>query len=106
METYTVFDRRDIDMERVKSLHTLMTACEAEGVEITHVYYFQNGFQVLFKDIAGDAILHDGSYANHWGYWETIGMPWDYGDVSTHDSEDLASMLGKLIRGEWKDEEE
>lgn len=103
MTTYTEYDAREIELDRVLSLTKLLTACEKEGVEIAKVLYFQNGFQVLFKDIEGDAILHDHSYAKNWGYWETMGMPWDYGDVSTHDPEELASMLGKLRRGEWKE---
>lgn len=103
MTTYTEYDAREIELDRVLSLTKLLTTCEKEGVEIAKVLYFQNGFQVLFKDIKGDAILHDHSYAKNWGYWETIGMPWDYGDVSTHDPEELASMLGKLRRGEWEE---
>lgn len=105
------FHRQEIPVDRVMSLAALASRLENEDVKINKVFLYQNGFQILFKDIPGDAIIHDGSYASDWGYFETIGMPWNNGDVSVHSPKILSRMLGALKRGEdWeaieKEEEE
>lgn len=51
---------------------------------------------------------------NDWndsGRWETIGFPWDKGDVSVHRAAHLAHMVSRLNRGEeynesWEEWEE
>ncbi len=98
------FCRQEIPLERVMSLTELVKACEANKVEISKVHFFQNGFQVLFADLPGDAILHDGSCGRKFGMWETIGYPWDYNDVSVHEPDVLAKMLAALKSGkDWQE---
>lgn len=97
------FHPQELNVERVCALSELVSACKKEDVKITKAYFYQNGFQVQFEDIPGDAILHDGSYGKIWCHFETIGMPWDNDDVSVHDPETLAKLLGALKRGEdWE----
>ena len=105
------FHPQNIPVDRVMALAALASSMERECIEFSKVNLYQNGFQVMFKDIPGDAIIHDHSYASNWGYFETIGMPWDNDDVSVHPPKTLAKMLGALKRGEdWeaieKEEEE
>lgn len=99
-ESLVKFTRQEIDIGRVESLARLVAACQKNEVELQQVFLYQNGFQVLFKDLPGDAILHDGSYGRNQFDWETIGYPWDGEDVSVHEPEELAGLLGKLKRGE------
>ena len=103
MEEFNNFTPIAIDLVRANSLAELLTACKESNVEVTKVLFFQNGFQVLFNGIEGDAILHDNSYGRSAGLWESYQMPWDGDDVSVH----TASALVKLIRAEldgidWK----
>ena len=92
-----------LDKDRVMSMCELLQQCDEEGVEINEVFSYMNGFLITFKDIPGDAVLHDGSYARHLCFWETISMPWDGEDVSTHDPITLGKLLGALKRGEdWE----
>lgn len=105
INNYTNYTQVAINVERVKSLSKLIRACKKEGVEINKVFFYQNGFTVTFNGVNGDAILHDNSYGREDYSWETIGMPWDYGDVSVHTAKELAMLLGQLKRGEWKEEE-
>lgn len=105
INNYTNYTQVELNVERVKSLSKLIRACKKEGVEINKVFFYQNGFTVTFKGMKGDAILHDGSYGKETYSWETMGMPWDYDDVSEHTAKELATLLGQLKRGEWKEEE-
>lgn len=87
----------------VNGLIALVEACAENGVKITEIRYYMNGFRVLFDVEGGDAILHDGSYGRHSGEWETIGFPWDGDDVSVHDAATLARLLAALKNGEdWE----
>lgn len=87
---------------------------------IDKVFAFQNGWAVTFEGFKGDAICHDHSYGspcyggcfndsvhtNDWnrcGRWETLGFPWDNGNVSVHESEWIANALGRLLCGEEYD---
>lgn len=119
------FTALPIDAAYVNSLVNLVNACRENNVTIEKVNHYQHGWAVTFKGYEGDAICHSGSYGspcsmglynseierNDWndcGLWETIGFPWDYGDVSTHTAEELAKMIHKLNMGinEWDNEEE
>ena len=99
-----------IDGAYIATLVALVNACRLQGVNVNTVHSYQNGFRVTFEDFSGDAICHDGSYGspyyhryfdedkyqndfNNEAMWETIGFPWDYGDVSIHTSEELAYYL-------------
>ena len=97
------FEHVSLNLERTLALANLLTACEKHNVEVKEVFYYQNGFQVMFEGTEGDAILHDGSYGKDFCMWETYKFPWDYDDVSVHDAETLAKMIGALQRGEdWE----
>jgi hypothetical protein len=104
-ELDVMFTPREIKMVYVVALSHLVTECEKNNVEIKSVKYFQHGFSVVFKDMpGGDAVIHDNSYARDWGYFETLGMPWDYDDVSTHDPETLAKLIRSYLDGkDWKE---
>lgn len=102
-----VFHRQEIPLERVYALTKLVSLCEKYNVEISKILVFQHGFSVVFKDMRGDAILHDGSYGRLGCDWETIGMPWDGDDVSVHDAETLVRMLDAVLDGrDWREIEE
>ena len=92
-----------VAMEFAHALAQLLTECEKEEIKIKVVKFYMGGFQVLFEDMPGDAICHEGSYAHAFGYWETAGMPWDYGDVSTHSTETLVLLIKEyLAGGDWE----
>lgn len=113
----SVFTPDQIDAAYVNSLVDLVNACRVAGVELDKVCHFQNGWHVTFKGFEGaDAVCHDGSYGspcymagylkqghdNDWsrtGEWETIGFPWDYGDVSVHSAQELALYISALKKG-------
>lgn len=106
-----------IDGAYVLALCELVDKCFIYGVKINTVQTYQNGWRVTFEDFDGDAICHDGSYGspcyygdmvdahqNNWSkrtnyQWETIGYPWDNGDVSVHSASELAFYLAELKRG-------
>ena len=103
MQELTNFTRLPINLTRAEALAELLTACKEEEVEIENLFFFQNGFQIMFKGIEGDAIIHDGSYGRNFGLWETYKMPWDCDDVSVLEADVLAKRLGALKRGEdWE----
>lgn len=116
-----VFTNQQIDAAYVNSLVDLITACRKHNVEIDKVSYYQHGWGITFKHYLGaDAICHSGSMGspcygglyhpeaeqNDWndcGRWETIGFPWDRGDVSVHSAETLALMISALNNGiDWQ----
>lgn len=116
------FTNQQIDAAYVNSLVDLINACRANSVDIDKVSYYQHGWVVTFKDYPdADAICHNGSMGspcygglytpeveeNDWndcGRWETIGFPWDCGDVSVHRAEVLAQMIHALDYGaNWED---
>lgn len=93
----------DIPFRRVAALNTLLDACARHNVAIEQVTVHLNGPRVTFVGFHGDAVLNDWSYGNTHDLWETMGFPWDteQGDeVSVHDAETLASLLGALIAGD------
>ena len=116
------FTPQYIDGAYVNSLVRLVNACNLMGVELDKVSFFQNGFHVTFKGYEGaDAICHDGSYGspcrmgchrdNDWsryGEWETIGFPWDNGDVSYRSAKELASYIALLNSGKnfWEKDDD
>jgi hypothetical protein len=122
------FTNQQVDAAYVNSLVDLVNACRENHVAIDKVAYYQHGWSVTFKGHDGDAICHSGSYGspcygglynpemerNDWnnsGRWETIGFPWDGGDISVHYATHLAHMIGMLNRGEeynesWEEWEE
>ena len=116
------FTNQQIDAAYINSLVDLINACRANSVDIDKVSHYQHGWSVTFKGHPnGDAICHSGSYGspcygglynpevekNDWndcGRWETIGFPWDRGDVSVHRAEVLARMIHALDCGvNWED---
>ena len=102
-EAKFVFNPRDVKLVYIYALAELVEGCKKNNIELTKVKYYQNGFHIEFKDISGDAIIHDNSYANDWGYLETYQMPWDGDDVSTHSPEELVKLLTCLKNGEdWR----
>lgn len=106
METYTNFTSVPMNIGRAKSLATLLTACEKNGIEITVLNFYQNGYHVEFEGISGDAILHDGSYGREYFLWESYGMPWDSDDVSVHDAETLVKLISAVLNGQnWEEVE-
>lgn len=106
-----------IDGAYVLALCELVDKCFIYGVKINTVQTYQNGWRVTFEDFDGDAVCHDGSYGspcyfgdmvdahqNDWSKrtnykWETIGYPWDNGDVSVHSASELAFYLAELKHG-------
>lgn len=97
------FHRFEFDPQRAMSLSVLLTQLETEKVEIDKILFYQRGFMITFKDLPGDAVLHDGSYGRDFYMWETLGLPWDNDGVSVHEPKELARMLGALKRGEdWE----
>lgn len=108
MNTYTNFSCIDIPMNRVSALCNLYTACHFNGVKLEKVSFYQNGFGVTFEGFPmGDAVIHDGTNRNGSEYWETMGFPWDYDDVTKHSPVALARMLAALKRGDnWEDYKE
>ena len=117
------FTPQKIDAAYVNTLVDFINACRLHGTKLDEVRFFQNGWHVTFADCShADAICHDGSYgspcygaaidesahSNDWeksGNWETIGFPWDDGDVSVHDGEELAAMVSAYQRGEYREED-
>ena len=118
------FTNQQVDAAYVNSLVDFVNACRENRVAIDKVLYYQHGWCVTFKGYDGDAICHSGSHGspcygglynpemecNDWndsGKWETIGFPWDNGDVSVHSACALAAMIAALNRGEpWEEWEE
>lgn len=125
MTTYTEFTPKQIDAAYINALVDLVNACSTCNVELDKVQHFQNGWRVTFKGYSGDAVCHDGSYGspnyapqfypettnqNDWeqsGPWETIGFPWDNGDVSVHDADELAYYLYclRINATPWEEDE-
>ena len=89
--------------ERMESLAKLTALCAEHGIAVRKIHVVANGYQVFFEDWCGDAVLHDGSYGQSVCLWETIGFPWDEGDVSTHTVGDLVNLLEKYKNG-WRKE--
>ena len=122
------FTCQQIDGAYVNSLVDLIHACRKYDAIIDKVNVYQHGWLVTFAGCDGDAICHNGSYGSpcygglynpererndwsNWGRWETIGFPWDNGDVSVHNAKCLARMIGALQRGKkynesWEEWEE
>lgn len=116
--TEFAFTRQPIDAAYVNSLVNLVNACREYNVKIDRVSFFQRGWHVTFEGYKhADAICHQHSYGspcygglydptiehNDWdnyGSWETIGFPWDDGDVSVHSADTLARMIHALDTGE------
>ena len=90
----------ELNTERTFALAHFLTACEKEGVKVNGITSVYNGFQVRFEGTEGDAILHDGSVGRGLCLWETYKFPWDEGDVSTHDADELAHMIAEFQKGE------
>ena len=115
-------EKKPIDAAYVNSLVNLINACRAHNVKIDKVSVFLNGWHVTFEGYPhADAICHDGSYGSpcflhihkndwscHSGMWETIGFPWDEGDVSIHTPEELATYIEALNNNEtpWENNED
>ena len=79
-----------------------MSECVRLAVPIPEVAPMFDGFRFSFRDDngkeIGDGIIHCGSY-RHNSCIETMGMPWDDDDVSTHTPQELAILLQKFYYG-------
>lgn len=95
-DSSALFTPMEIPMERVDALVDLVCWCRNLGVEISKISAFQCGFQVMFGNSNGDAICHENSYGHEDGMWETMGFPWDHGDVSVHTAK-LAELLNDYM---------
>ena len=95
-----LFKEQDVPLDYAFALARLLTACQQEKVYVRKIVYFQHGFSVMFEGVQGDAVIHDNSYGHQFQEFETYRMPWDDDDVSVHEPETLAKMLGALKRGE------
>ena len=96
----------DVCEQYINGLNELLSWCRELNITVDKIRFLHHGFQVLFDGMDGDAILHDGSYRHTRHYWETMGMPWDGDDVSTHDAYTLTHMIKTYQDGgdwEWYD---
>ena len=80
-----------------------MSECFRLAVPTPVVATLYDGFRFSFQDDSGkevgDGIIHFGSYHNQ-SEIETLGMPWDKDDVSTHTPQELAILLHEFYYGE------
>lgn len=103
-ELRRMYTPQELNLTYLTALSYLIAGCNDSGIGIKSVNTYMNGFQILFENISGDAIIHDGSYGRATGCIETIGMPWDYDDVSTHDPKHLVKLMKAYLNGErWED---
>lgn len=65
-----------------EALQELENMCEVEGIVITEIKPWFDGYVVKFQGYDGDAACHMGTYGGPEGYWETYHMPWDGSDVT------------------------
>lgn len=103
LKKYTNLTAVPIKSEYIDALVDLHNQCNQRGVSFSNVTFFQNGFCVTFENIDGDAVMHDGTTPYRGYFWETMGMPWDYDDISLHSSIGLAQLLAAYLHGEdWQ----
>lgn len=80
-----------------------ISECYRLAVPIPVIIPFEHGFRFSFRDEndeeIGDGVIHWGSYNND-SQIETMGMPWDEEDVSTHTPQELAILLHEFYYGE------
>ena len=62
-----------------------------------------DGCAVCFYWCDGDFICHNGSYGCNSGLVESIGFPWDNGDVSVHTPEEIADLVANYYKREVKE---
>lgn len=107
MTTYDEFDKKYINTTYINALVDLVNACRRLDVKLDKVQHLFNGWRVTFKGYSGDAICHDGSYDSQFGYWESIGFPWDGDDVSVHDADTLVAFIAALnnVETPWEEDE-
>ena len=90
-------ESHDVHPLYARCLSTLVYLCEANNIGIQSITAYCHGFKVVFEGHEeGDAIIHDYSYCSAAGMWETMGFPWDYGDVSVHDTRELVALVKGL----------
>lgn len=80
-----------------------LSECFRLAVPTPVITPMMDGFRFSFRDEdgeeIGDGIIHRGSY-RHNTQIETLGMPWDGDDVSTHSPQELAILLHEFYYGE------
>lgn len=93
MEQLKMYDmNRTYGKLRRRINHKLVKA----GIEFSYSTLF-NGYQWHFKCYPdGDAVIHFGSYGNYKGHVETMGFPWDEGDVTEMTPDELVDWLLEL----------
>lgn len=72
------------------------------GIPFT-CYPLYDGYKWEFPDYpSGDVIIHSGSYACKFGWFESMGFPWDGEDVAIATASTLARNIKTLIDlGKW-----
>ena len=86
-----------INQVYINGLIELINACGKYHVGVDSIITFNNGYCVTFiGHNDADAILHDGSRGKTKGHWETMGFPWDKGDISVHSAEELSRLIAEL----------
>lgn len=107
IKNFTNYEPVELDMTRANALADLLIACRANEVKIDKLLFVQDGYEITFEGVDGDAICHEHSYGRSAGLWESYKMPWDYDDVSVHDAETLAKLVKAVQDGkDWKHIEE
>lgn len=86
----------EFDIGRAQALVELTEKCKSHNIRIDKIFTRFNGFIVTFMGHKGDAALHDCTYGHDDYYWETYKFPWDEGDVTIHNTDDLISLLETL----------
>lgn len=85
-------------MERI---NIIADECFARGIPF-HVHQIFEGWQITFPWCEGDVACHDGTYGAHSGYVESLGFPWDRGDVSVMKPKKMARKIVKYYKKKEK----
>ena len=85
----TMFGKKSYANDRRRLNRKLKQA----GIEF-HCEPLYDGYKWTFDQYPNtDIIIHFGSYNNKLGLFETMGFPWDDGDVSVHSATELVELL-------------
>lgn len=92
---YSYFQPTKIPSRFVKALAELTLECEARGITFETRFY-QGGFQCHHFSChpqSGDVVIHDHSYGQYDGKWESYNFPWDDDDVSVMTTVEFVDAL-------------
>ena len=95
-QMFSFDETKSINPNYIRIASDFLKECQNLHIPMPIVTHLYDGFRFSFcnkdgKEI-GDGIIHSGSYYNH-SEIETMGMPWDNGDVSTHTPYVLARLI-------------